>query len=134
MILEIPLISTTYWKRRNSSHHILSQLHKASGPNIIPYRILFLLKMKFQSTWQICSTSLSWLVFFLLYSKLQVVPVFKKDSKLDYSNYLPVSLLSNIEKILKTLCIRDCIPFLIRIILSITYSLDSDNSIPHLMP
>ena len=31
----------------------------------------------------------------------KVVPVFKKDSKLDYSNYSPISLLSNIEKILE---------------------------------
>ena len=30
-----------------------------------------------------------------------VVSVFKKDSKLDYSNYRPISLLSNIEKILE---------------------------------
>ena len=29
----------------------------------------------------------------------KVVLVFKKDSKLDYSNYRPISLLSNIEKI-----------------------------------
>ena len=29
------------------------------------------------------------------------VPVLKKDSKLDYSNYRSISLLSNIEKILK---------------------------------
>ena len=31
----------------------------------------------------------------------KVVPVFKKDSKLDYSNYRPISLLSNIEKVLE---------------------------------
>ena len=31
----------------------------------------------------------------------EVVPLFKKDSKLDYSSY-PISLLSNIEKIRKT--------------------------------
>ena len=31
----------------------------------------------------------------------KLVPVFKKDSKLDYSNYCPISLLSNIEKILE---------------------------------
>ena len=64
----------------------------------------------------------------------KVVPVFKKDSKLDYSNYHPISLLSNIEKYSKNVSIRDCIPFSIRILLSITYILDSDNSILHLMP
>ena len=31
----------------------------------------------------------------------KVVLVFKKDSKLNYSNYCPISLLSNIEKILE---------------------------------
>ena len=31
----------------------------------------------------------------------KVVPVFKKDSKKDYSNYCLFSLLSNIEKILE---------------------------------
>ena len=64
----------------------------------------------------------------------KVVPVFKKDSKLDYSNYCPISLLSNMEKILEKLMLRDCIPFIIRIMLSITYGLDSDNNILHLMP
>ena len=33
----------------------------------------------------------------------KVVPVFKKDLKLDYSNYCPISLLPNIEKILEKL-------------------------------
>ena len=33
----------------------------------------------------------------------KVVPVFRKDSKLDYSNYCPISLLSNIETILEKL-------------------------------
>ena len=31
----------------------------------------------------------------------KVVPVFKKDSKLDYSNYCRICFLSNIEKILE---------------------------------
>ena len=30
----------------------------------------------------------------------KVVPVFNEDSKLDFSNYRPISLLSNVEKIL----------------------------------
>ena len=33
----------------------------------------------------------------------KVDPVFKKDSKLDHSNYRPISLLSNIEQILEKL-------------------------------
>ena len=31
----------------------------------------------------------------------KVVPVFKKDLKLDYSNYRPIPLLSDIEKVLE---------------------------------
>ena len=69
-----------------------------------------------------------------VFKTAKVVPVFKKDSKLDYNNYRPISLLPNIEKILENLCIRDYIPFSITIILSITYSLDLENNILHLMP
>ena len=64
----------------------------------------------------------------------KVVPVFKKDSKLYNSNYRPTSLLSNIEKYLKKLCIKDCIPFSVTITLFVTYSLDLDNNIIHLRP
>ena len=64
----------------------------------------------------------------------KVVPVFKKDSKLDYSNYYPISLYQILKKYLINLCITDYIPFLITIILPITYSLDLDNNILHLMP
>ena len=42
----------------------------------------------------------------------KVVPVFKKDSKLDYSNYRPISLLSNIEKILEKLMYKRLHTFL----------------------
>ena len=52
--------------------NIISSLNSnKAGPNSIPYRILLLLKMKFQINWQIYSTSPSKLVFFLLYLKLQ---------------------------------------------------------------
>ena len=40
-------------------------------------------------------------VFPTVLKTAKVVPVFKIDSKLDYSNYRRISLLSNIEKILK---------------------------------
>ena len=42
----------------------------------------------------------------------KVITVFKKDSKLDYSNYPPISLLSNIEKILEKLIYKRLHTFL----------------------
>ena len=42
----------------------------------------------------------------------KVVPVFKKDSKFGYSNYHPLSLLSNIEKILEKLMYKRLYTFL----------------------
>ena len=42
----------------------------------------------------------------------KVVPVFKKDSKLDYSKYHPISLLSNIEKLLEKLMYKKLYTFL----------------------
>ena len=40
------------------------------------------------------------------------MPAFKKDSKLDYSNYCAISLLSNIEKILERLMYKRLYTFL----------------------
>ena len=81
--------------------NIISSLNsnKACGPNNIPYRILFLLKSE-------TSKQLAYLfnfsfmtgVFPSVLKIAKVVPVFEKESKLDYSNYRPISLLSNIEK------------------------------------
>ena len=46
-------------------------------------------------------------VFASVLKTAKVLLVFQKDSKLDYSNYCPISLLSNIEKILeKFMCKR----------------------------
>ena len=72
-------------------------------------------------------------VFPSLLKTAKVVPVFKRDSKLDYSNYCPIFLLSNIEKILKKRMYRRLYTFLDKKILSMTYSLDSDSNILHLM-
>ena len=51
-------------------------------------------------------------VFPLVLITSKVVPVFKKDSKLNYSNYRPISLLSNIEKILERLMYKRLYTFL----------------------
>ena len=42
----------------------------------------------------------------------KVIPVFKKDSKLGYSNYRPISLLSNIKKIFEQLMCKRLYTFL----------------------
>ena len=49
--------------------------------------------MKFRGNWQIYSTSFMTGVFPSVLKTAKVVPVSKKDSKLDYSKYRPMSLL-----------------------------------------
>ena len=88
--------------------------------------------MKFLSNW-LFSLSFITGVFNSVLKTGKLLPAFKEDSKLDYSNYCPMSLLSSIEKI-REKQIRDFIHSSIKIILSLTYSLDSYCSILHLMP
>ena len=64
--------------------------------------------MKFRSIWQIYSTFLLWLVFFLLYLKLQKWLLFLRKIQ----SYCPISLLSNIEKILEKLMHKRLYTFL----------------------
>ena len=78
--------------------------NKASGPNSIPYRILLLLKNEISKQLaDLFNLSFMTGIFPSVLKIAKVVPVFKKDSKLDYSNYRPITLLSNIEKILEKL-------------------------------
>ena len=51
-------------------------------------------------------------VFPSLLKMARVVPIFKEDSELEYQNYRPISLLSNIEKILKKLMHKRVYQFL----------------------
>ena len=51
-------------------------------------------------------------VFPSVLTTAKVAPVFKKDCKLDYSNYRPISLLSTIEKILEKLMYKRLYTFL----------------------
>ena len=75
---------------------------KASSPNNIPYRILFLLKNEIlEQLADLFNLSFMTGVFPAVLKTAKVVPVFKKDSRLDYSNYHPIFLLSIIEKILE---------------------------------
>ena len=95
--------------------NIISSLNssKTSGPNSIPYRILFLLKNDISKQLaDLFNLSFLTVVFPSVLKTAKVVPVFKKDSKLDYSNYRPISLLSNIEKILDKVMYKRLYTFL----------------------
>ena len=75
-------------------------LNKPVGLNSIPTKILKLLKNDISSQLaDILNTSFSTGVFPTILKVAKVIPIYKKDSKLDLSNYRPTSLLSNIEKI-----------------------------------
>ena len=100
--------STTFLQPTDKEEiaNIISSLNsnKDSGPNSLHYRILFLLKNEISKQLaDLCNLSFMTGVFPSVLKIAKVVPVFKKDSKLNYSNYCPISLLSNIEKILEKL-------------------------------
>ena len=63
----------------------------------------------------------------------KVVPVFKKGSKVDYSNYRPIYLLSNIEKILEKLMYKRLYTFLNNnnIIYNLQFRFRQQNSTSH---
>ena len=88
-------------------------MNKSSGPNSIPCKILNLLKKDISKQLaDLFNLSLSSGVFPSLLKIAKVVPVHKKDSKLDCRNYYPISLLSNVEKILKKLMYKRVYQFL----------------------
>ena len=76
--------------------------NKFPGPNIIPSKQLG----------DLFNLSLKTGVFSSVLKTAKVILIFKNDSKLDYSNYRPISLLSNIEKILEKLMYRRLYTFL----------------------
>ena len=75
---------------------------KAVGSNSIPTNILKLLSndISNQSS-EVFNLSFSLGVFPSILKSSKVIPIFKKESKLKCSNYCPISLLSNIDKILE---------------------------------
>ena len=77
---------------------------KAIGPNSIPTDILHLLKkeISYQLT-KIFNISLSNGVYPDLFKIAKAIPIFKTGSQLCTSNYRPISLLSNLNKILEKL-------------------------------
>ena len=97
---EIPLISSL-------------DSHKLSGPNSIPVKILKLLKNDIsQQLSDIFNMSFSTGQFPSVLKIAKVIPIHKKQSRVDYTNYRPISLLSNIEKIIEKLMYKRLSNFL----------------------
>ena len=100
---------------KSEIENIISSLdsNKSVGPNSIPTKILKLLKNDISSQLsEIFYISFSPGVFPSILKTAKVIPVHKKDSKLDFSNYIPISLLSNDEKILERLMYNRIYKFL----------------------
>ena len=75
---------------------------KASGHNSIPIKILKLTKNDISDQLAVLfNLSFTSGFFPTILKTSKVTPIYKKDSKLKCSNYRPISLLSNIEKILE---------------------------------
>ena len=100
---------------KNEISFIISSLdfQKSSAPNSIPVKILKLLKNDIsQQLTDIFNTSFSTVQFPLVLKIAKVIPIHKKQSTADYTNYRPISLLSNIEKIIEKLMYKRLSNFL----------------------
>ena len=79
-------------------------LNKSTGPNSIPTSILKKIKNEISiSLSAIINNSFGKGIFPNLLKSAQVIPVFKSGSRLSCNNYRPISLLSNIGKIIEKL-------------------------------
>ena len=94
---------------------IISSLNsdKSTGTNSLPTKILKLLKNEISTLLaDIFNLSFSSGVFLSKLKIAKVIPVHKKESKLFYSNYRPISLLSNIDKIIEKIMYNRIYKFL----------------------
>ena len=88
-------------------------LHKAVGPNSIPNKVLKMLNQDISTQLaELYNLSFTTGVFPSILKVSKVIPIHKKDSKLTCSNYRPISLLSNLDKILERLMYNRVYKFL----------------------
>ena len=70
--------------------------HRTTGPNSIPIQFL-------ESLSNLINLSFITVVFPNIAKIAKIVPLYKKDNKLECNNYRPISLLSNIGKLIEKL-------------------------------
>ena len=101
--------------------NIISSLNSnmASGPSSISYRIFLLKNEISKQLADLFNLSIVTGVFPSLLKTAKLISVYKKDSKLDYSSYHPIPLLSNIEKILEKLLYKRLYTFLNNVIFTL---------------
>ena len=88
--------------------------NKATGPSSIDYKILHLIKLNIaESLSRLINLSFENAIYFQNLEISKVIPFYKdKGSNLDSSNYCPISLLSNINKIVEKLMYNRLYSFL----------------------
>ena len=92
---------------------ILSNTSKSIGPNSIPNQIIKLISKYISAPiTNICNKAFSTGIYPDILKISKVIPIHKKESKIEVSNYRPISLLSNINKILEKLIFNRLYKFL----------------------
>ena len=86
---------------KEKNYKILSlKTNKSCRPNNIPTKVLHLLQDQISNHLAtICNLSFSTVIFPAVLKRAKVIPIHKNNSKLEVSNYRPISVLSNIDKI-----------------------------------
>ena len=88
--------------------------NKSTGPNSIPNKIVKDISKAISTPIsKICNSSFSSGCFPSILKISKIIPIHKKESKLDVSNYRPISLLSNINKIIEKLMFQRLYSFFI---------------------
>ena len=113
---------------------IISSLNqnKSDGPNNIPTKILKLLNKDISDQLAILfNQSFSSGIFPSILKSSKIIAIYSKGSKLQCSNYRPISLLSNIDKVLERLMYNRFYNFLENFLFSLQFGLRQKYSITH---
>ena len=108
--------------------------NKSCGPNSIPTKVLHLLQDQISNHLTTICNLFSTIVFPAILKTVKIIPIHKNNSKLEMSNYRPISLLSNIDKIFEKLMHSRLTEFLGGKQISITDSLGLEKLSQQTMP